>query len=117
MNVEMGSIVGVRNVQISGRNTVVGVGGGALMGSAAASGGNGVGGAVVQAAGAVGGAILGESVEEAATRKSAQEIMVKMSNGDTIAVVQPISAEGTFRVGEQVQVLQGGAGAQVRRMY
>jgi outer membrane lipoprotein SlyB len=117
MNVDTGSVVSVRNVQISGRNTVVGVGGGALMGSAAASGGNGVGGAVAQAAGAVGGAILGESVEEAATRKSAQEIMVKMSNGDTIAVVQPISAEGSFRVGEQVQVLQGGAGAQVRRMY
>src|SRR5215211_9398976 len=91
MNVETGSVVGVRNVQISGRNTVVGVGGGALMGSAAASGGSGVGGAVVQAAGAVGGAVLGESVEEVATRKSAQEIMVKMSNGDTIAVVQPIA--------------------------
>jgi outer membrane lipoprotein SlyB len=117
MNVDMGSVVGVRDVQISGRNTVVGVGGGAILGSAAASGGNGVGGAVVQAAGAVGGAILGESVEEVATRKSAQEIMVKMSNGDTIAVVQPIAAEGMFRVGEQVQVLQGGAGAQVRRMY
>lgn len=117
MHVETGSVVGVRDVQISGRNTVVGVGGGALMGSAAASGGSGVGGAVGQAAGAIGGAIVGEAVEEGVTRKTAQEIMVKMSNGDTIAVVQPIAAEGIFRVGEQVQVLHGGAGTQVRRMY
>lgn len=117
MNVDTGSVVGVRDVQISGRNTIIGVGGGGIVGSAAASGGSGVGGAVVQAAGAVGGAILGESVEEVATRKSAQEIMVKLGNGDTIAVVQPIASEGTFRVGEQVQVLHGGAGTQVRRMY
>ena len=117
MNVDTGSVVGVRNVQISGHNTIIGVGGGGLMGAAAASGGSGVGGAVVQAAGAVGGAIVGESVEELARRTNAQEITVKMKNGETIAIVQPIAAEGTFRVGEGVQVLQGGAGATVRRMY
>lgn len=117
MNVDTGSVVGVRNVQISGRNTIIGVGGGGLMGAAAASGGSGVGGAVVQAAGAVGGAIIGESVEEVATRKNAQEITVKLKNGEVIAIVQPIASEGTFRVGENVQVLQGGAGASVRRMY
>ena len=117
MNVDTGNIVAVRDVQVSGRNTIIGVGGGGLVGGAAASGGSGVGGAVVRAAGAVGGAILGEAVEEAATRKNAQEIMVKLSNGDTIAVVQPIEQEGIFRVGEQVQVLHGGAGTTVRRMY
>ena len=117
MNVDTGSIVAVRDVQISGRNTIVGVGGGALVGSAAASGGSGVGGAVAQAGGAVAGAILGEAVEEVATRKNAQEIMVKLANGDTIAVVQPISQEGVMRVGEQVQVLHGGAGTTVRRVY
>jgi outer membrane lipoprotein SlyB len=117
MNVDTGSIVAVRDVQISGRNTIIGVGGGAIVGSAAASGGSGVGGAVAQAGGAVAGAILGEAVEEVATRKNAQEIMVKLANGDTIAVVQPISQEGIMRVGEQVQVLQGGGGATVRRVY
>lgn len=117
MNVDTGSVVAVRNVQISGRNTIIGVGGGGLVGAAAASGGSGVGGAVAQAAGAVGGAILGEAVEEVATRKDAQEITVKMKNGETIAIVQPIASEGSFRVGENVHVLQGGAGATVRRMY
>ena len=117
MNVDTGNVLSVRDVQISGRNTIVGVGGGALMGSAAASGGHGVGGAVGQAAGAIGGAVLGEAVEEVATRRSAQELTIKLSNGDTIAVVQEVKKEGQFAVGENVQVLHGGAGTTVRRMY
>jgi len=117
MNIDTGNVISVRTVQISGRNTIVGVGGGALVGSAAASGGSGVGGAVVQAAGAVGGAVMGEAVEEVATRKTAQEITIKLNSGDTIAVVQAVSQEGHFAVGEHVQVLQGAGGTQVRRMY
>ncbi len=116
MSVDTGDVVSVRDVQISGRNTIVGVGGGAIMGGAVASGGSGVGGAVVQAAGTVGGAILGESVEEVATRRWAQEIMIKLSNGDTIAVVQEFKKEGRINVGERVQVLHGGAGTTVRRL-
>lgn len=116
MTVETGDVVAVREVQISGRTSIIGVGGGGLVGGAAASGGSGVGGAVAQAAGAVGGAILGEAVEEVATRKSAQEITIKMSNGDTIAVVQEIAKEGKISVGEHVQVLQGGGGTTVRRL-
>ena len=117
MHVDTGDIVGVRDVQISGRNTIVGTGGGALMGRAAASGGSGVSGAVIQAASTVGGAIAGESAEEVATRKTAQEITVKLANGDTVAIVQEVQHEGRFTVGEHVQVLQGGAGSSVRRFY
>ncbi len=117
MSVETGDIVSIREVQVSGRTTVIGVGGGAVVGGAAASGGSGVGGAVAQAAGVVGGAILGEAVEEAATRKTAQEITIKMSNGSTMAVVQETAKDGGFRVGEHVQVLEGGAGTTVRRLY
>ncbi|MES2696211.1 MAG: hypothetical protein V4773_22255 [Verrucomicrobiota bacterium] len=116
MSVDTGDIVSVRDVQVSGRTTIIGVGGGAIVGGAAASGGSGVGGAVVQAAGAVGGAIAGEAVEEVATRRTAQEVTIKMSNGDTIAVVQEIKKEGRFTVGEHVQVLQGGGGTTVRRL-
>ena len=83
----------------------------------AASGGSGVGGAVVQAASTVVGAVAGEAVEEVATRKTAQEITVKLSNGDTVAIVQELRTEGRFTVGEHVQVLQGGAGSSVRRFY
>jgi outer membrane lipoprotein SlyB len=116
MTVETGEVVAVREVQISGRSTIVGTGGGGLVGAAAASGGSGVGGAVAQAAGAVGGAIVGEAVEEVATRKAAQEITIKMSNGDTIAVVQEMAKEGKIAVGERVQVLQGSGGTVVRRL-
>jgi len=61
--------------------------------------------------------VLGEAVEEAATRKRAQEITVKLSNGDTVAVVQEVGKDGVFAVGEHVQLLQGGAGTTVRRLY
>lgn len=117
MNVDIGEVVAVRDVVVSGRSTIVGTGGGAIMGGAAASGGSGVGGAVVQAAGTVAGAIAGEAVEEVATRRNAQELMIRLKNGDTIAVVQELKKEGVFRVGENVQVLQGGAGTTVRRAY
>lgn len=117
MSVEAGDVISVRDVQVSGRTTIIGVGGGGLIGGAAASGGSGVGGAVASAAGAVTGAVLGEAVEEAATRKRAQEITVKLTNGDTVAVVQEIGKDGSFRVGEHVQLLQGGAGTTVRRLY
>ena len=117
MNIDTGNVVAVRNVQVSGRNTIVGVGGGAVVGRAAASGGSGVGGAVAQAAGTVVGAVAGEAVEEVATRKSAQEITIKLANGDTIAVVQPIAQEGVFAVGERVQVMHGAGGTQVRRSF
>lgn len=115
MNVDTGSVTEVRDAQVSGRRTIVGVGGGALIGSAAASGGSGVGGAVAQAAGAVGGAIVGEATEERVTRANAQEITIKLKNGDTIVVVQELSKEGRFNVGDHVQVLNGGGSTTVRR--
>ena len=118
MTVETGDVVSVRDVEVSGRSTIVGTGGGGLMGRAAATGvGSGVGGAVASAAGTVGGAILGEAVEEVATRKRAQEVVVKMTNGDTVAVVQQIGTDGAFTVGEHVQVMQGGGDTTLRRLY
>lgn len=117
MTVETGDVISVRDVEVSGRTTIIGVGGGGLVGGAAGSGvGAGVGSKIASAAGAVGGAVVGEAVEEAATRKPAQEIMVKTSNGDTIAIVQQIGPDGAFAVGEHVQVLQSSAGATLRRL-
>ena len=116
MTVDTGDITSVQDVQISGRNTVVGIGGGGLVGRAATSGGSGVSGAVVQAVGTIGGAVLGESVEEVATRRAAQEITIKLTNGDTVAVVQDVNTSGRFSVGQRVQVLHGGGGTTVRRL-
>src|SRR5882724_558524 len=103
MNIETGDIIAVRDVQVSGRSTIIGMGGGGLIGGAAASGGSGVGGAIAAAAGTVGGAIIGEATEEAATRKRAQEITIKLGSGSTVAVVQQLGTDGAFTVGEHVQ--------------
>ena len=105
---EMGTVVGVREVVIDGTtDTNVGLYGGAGIGGAAASGiGSGVGGAVATAAGAVGGMIAGRQVEKAITRKEGLEIHIKLDNGDNIMVVQP-AKDGGFLDGDRVQVMIG----------
>jgi outer membrane lipoprotein SlyB len=80
------------------------------MGGAAASGiGSGVGTAVASAAGAVGGAIVGQATEEVATRKQAQEIMVRLDSGRQVMVVQEVN-DGFFREGDRVRIMSGGGG-------
>ena len=115
MNIEIGDVVAVNDATVSGQTTVIGVGGGGLVGRAAASGGSGVGGAVVAAGGAVVGAIAGGAVEEKVTRKTAQEITIKLKNGDTIVIVQE-PTDYRFAVGDHVQVLSGAGGSSVRRL-
>jgi outer membrane lipoprotein SlyB len=118
MSVETGEVVSVREVEISGRTTIIGVGGGAVVGHAAGSGmGKGVGSSIAGAVGAVGGAVVGEALEEGATRKRAQEMTIKTSKGSTVAVVQVLDNDGMFRVGERVQIFDGGNGSVVRRLY
>lgn len=110
--VELGTVTSVRVVNIEGQRTALGTVGGGLVGGAAASGGKGVGGAVVQAAGAVAGAVVGQAVEEAATRRTAQEITVRLDNGSTVMVTQEADS-GLFQDGDRVRVLNGGGQARV----
>lgn len=109
---EYGTVTTVRQVNIEGQRTGLGLFGGGIMGAAATSGGRGVGGAVVQAGGTVAGAIVGQAVEESATRKNAQEITVRLDDGTTVVVVQE-SAPGLFQDGDRVRVLNGGGSARV----
>lgn len=102
----------VREVTIEGQRTNLGMYGGGLIGGAAASGGRGVGGAVGQAAAAVGGAVVGQATEEAITRKNAQEITIRLDDGNTVVVTQE-SSSGLFQDGDRVRVLNGGGGARV----
>jgi outer membrane lipoprotein SlyB len=108
-NVDLGTVTAVREVNIEGRRTNLGTFGGAIVGGAAASGGRGVSGALVQAGASVAGAVAGEAVEEAATRKYAQEITIRMDDGRSVVVVQEAST-GLFRDGDRVRVLNGGGG-------
>ena len=110
--VEVGTVTSVRQVNIEGQKSNLGMYGGGIIGGAAASGGKGVGGAVVQATGAVAGAIAGQAVEEAATRKYAQEITVRLDDGSTVVVTQEAST-GLFMDGDRVRVLNGGGYARV----
>ncbi|HVS52318.1 MAG TPA: hypothetical protein VHD62_08175 [Opitutaceae bacterium] len=111
--VETGVVTGVREVNIEGQRTNLGMYGGGLVGGAAASGiGRGVGGAVASATGAVGGAIIGQATEEAATRKRAQEITVRLDDGSTVVVTQDVSG-GVFQDGDRVRLLNGGGEARV----
>ena len=109
---DIGVVTSVRQVTIEGQRTHLGLYGGGIVGGAAGSGGRGVGGAVVQATSAVAGAVVGQAVEEAATRKHAQEITVRMDDGSTVVVTQEASS-GLFQDGDRVRVLHGGSGARV----
>ncbi|MDI1320290.1 MAG: hypothetical protein PSW75_08890 [bacterium] len=111
---ELGTIVKVNNVAIEGRRTSLGQYGGAVIGGAAAVPKGGItskGGALAAAGASVAGAIIGESVEEYATRKRAQEITVQLKNGDLVTIVQ--AAPPDFAVGDHVQVMHSPAGARV----
>ena len=110
--VDTGTVVSVREVTIEGRRSQLGMVGGGLVGGALGSGGKGVSGAVVQAGSAVAGAVAGQAVEEAVTRKAAQEIFVRLDDGSTVTVTQE-SSTGLYREGDRVRVVHGGGGARV----
>lgn len=112
--VDYGEIVKVASINIEGRRTHLGQYGGAVIGGAAAlprGRVDGVGEALAVAAASTVGAIAGQSIEEWATRKEAQEITVKMKNGDLIVIVQAVPPG--YQVGDKVHVLHGPGGARV----
>ncbi|RME69015.1 MAG: hypothetical protein D6781_09620 [Verrucomicrobia bacterium] len=107
MRVELGTVVGVRDVVIDGEANAIGRWGGGAVGAAAASGvGSGVGGRIATAAGGVAGAIVGEQVQKEVTKKPAWEITIALDNGQTIVVVQE-KEKGGFLDGDRVRVLMG----------
>ncbi len=115
MEVQMGTVESVRQVQIEGTKSVVGAGSGAVIGGVAGSTiGGGKGSVIAATAGAVLGGLAGAAAEEGLTRKQGLEITVRMDNGPTIAVTQEDNGE-VFTVGERVRVLTGGGATRVSR--
>lgn len=111
--VNTGVVTSAREVNIEGQRSQLGLYGGGLVGAAAGSGvGRGVGNALATAGGALGGAIVGQAVEESVTRKRAQEITIRMDDGDTMVVTQAVDG-GLFQDGDRVRLLQGGGEARV----
>ena len=112
MRVRSGVVESIREVTMEGTKSGVGGLAGAAVGGVAGShmgGGNG------QIVGAIFGALLGglagSAIEESATKKNAQEITVRLDNGQLIAVVQ--EAGEYFNPGERVRVLSGDGSTRV----
>lgn len=102
-----GNIISVRPVNITGTQSGVGVGAGAVAGGAAGSmvGGN----AAVNVIGAVGGAVIGGAVGAAAegglSKQTGIEYVVQSENGALITLVQ--GATPFLVTGQKVLVLYG----------
>ena len=109
MNVQYGTVDGVRSVLIQGPQTGVGPMAGAVIGGAAGNAmGGGTGQIITTVAGALLGGLAGAAAEEGASRQEGQQITIHMDDGRLIAVVQ--SGKVAFAPGERVQVLTAADG-------
>jgi outer membrane lipoprotein SlyB len=112
--VEYGEIVTLRPVQIEGTKTPIGAGAGAVAGGIAGSTvGGGKGSAIMAVIGAVAGGVTGAAVEEGVTRSQGVEITVRLTSGKTVAIVQALSPNEKFVVGDQVRVMTNGSTSRV----
>ncbi len=111
--VKMGVVENVRAVKLEGTASGIGTAAGAAVGGVTGSGaGQGKGSAVGAVLGAVVGGIAGAAVEEGVTRKTGQEITVRLDSGRTLAVVQEDTGE-KFAKGDRVRLLESGGQARV----
>lgn len=117
-NVVYGRIVSLRPVQIEGTKTPIGALAGAGLGGIAGSTmGGGRGSIVTTVIGAVGGGLLGAYGEEKLTQSSGVEITFQMENGATRSVVQEVTQNEIFRVGDRVRVMSSGQNTRVTRDF
>lgn len=111
---EYGIIEQLRPVKIEGTKTPIGSGAGAVAGGIA---GSSVGGSttskVMAVIGAVAGGVAGAAIEEGVTRTHGVEITIKMGDGRTIAIVQALSPNERFSVGDRVRVISSGQNTRV----
>lgn len=104
--VQYATIVSLRPVKIEGTKSGIGTAAGAVAGGVAASGvSGGRTGTVAAVIGAVVGGLLGAATEEGMTRTDGVEFGLKMDDGREVSVVQALSPNEVFRVGDKVRVL------------
>ena len=104
--VQFATVEQVRLVKIEGTKTPLGAGAGAVIGGVAGStAGGGRGSAVAAAVGAVVGGLLGAATEEGITREQGVEVTVRFADGKGLAIVQEVSPQETFKIGDKVRVL------------
>jgi outer membrane lipoprotein SlyB len=104
MEVKMGVVESVRQVQLEGTQSGTGSLAGAVVGGVAGSNvGGGKGAIIATVIGAVAGGLAGSAIEENTTKKLGLEITVKLDDGRLMAVTQ--EADEAFRPGDRVRVL------------
>lgn len=116
--VTMGTITLLEPAYIENDASGLGTLGGAVIGGVAGSTlGGGRGRILTSLGGAVLGGLLGTGIEKTLNSHDALEIVVKLDNGQSVAVVQQLGPEErSLRVGERVRVLRASDGsARVRR--
>ncbi len=113
-DVKTGRITAIRPVKIEGGSTAGTVAGslaGGFLGSNLGSG------RAANTAGAVGGALLGGAVGshagQAMGSRNGFEITVRLNEGGSLAVVQEVSPNEQFSVGDRVRVLSNGGRTRV----
>ena len=112
--VEYGVIEQLRPINIEGTKTPIGSGAGAIVGGIAGSSiGGGTTSKVMAVIGAVAGGMVGAAIEEGVTRTHGVEITVKLNNDRTIAIVQGLSPNERFAVGDRVRVISSGQNTRV----
>lgn len=112
--VDYGTVQSARAVKIKGDNAVVGtVAGAAIGGLLGNQVGHGGGRAAATIIGAVGGGIAGNAIERKIVEQDGEEIVIRLDNGATVAIVQP--GPDNFAAGDRVRVLTGPKGSRVER--
>jgi len=108
MSVRMGTLEAARMVKLEGTHSGAGMIAGAAVGGIAGSSiGGGKGKKIATILGILAGAGAGAALEESSSSSQGLELIVRMDNGELIAVVQQLSNEG-FSNGQRVRVLSNG---------
>lgn len=115
MSVRMGTLEGARMVKLEGSRSGAGLlAGGAIGGIAGSAIGGGKGKTIATILGALAGAGVGANMEERSTASQALELVIRMDNGELVAVIQEMSSE-SFSFGQRVRVLSNGRQVRVTR--
>jgi outer membrane lipoprotein SlyB len=110
-SVAYGVVESVRPVRVEEDHGAIGTVAGAVVGGVLGNEiGGGLGRAAATVAGAVAGGIGGNALEHRLTRDNSEEVIVRLNNGRTVAVVQ--GGHG-LNAGDRVRVLTGPSGSRV----
>jgi len=111
---EFGIIEQIKMVQIEGTKSAIGAGSGAIIGGVAGSSiGGGRGAIIATVIGAIAGGMAGSAIEESVTKRQGMEITIRKESGQLISIVQELSPNQSFSVGDRVRVLNNNGEARV----